>query len=161
MKLLLYLFEMIARLKINFNKSEIFMINVEENWGQMYAEIFNCQVGLFPIKYLGVPDSPSRLKVCDWLPLLEKSNKRLDISKGGTMSIAGRTTLISSSLNNSPTYHMPVYLLPKTIINRLEKTRRTFFWQGGGTKGKYHLVKWEIICKSKKKGVWGSKTLEK
>jgi hypothetical protein len=56
---------------------------------------------------------------------------------------------------------MPVYLLPKTIINRLEKTRRTFFWQGGGTKGKYHLVKWEIICKSKKKGVWGSKTLEK
>lgn len=33
MKLLLYLFEMIARLKINFNKSEIFMINVEENWG--------------------------------------------------------------------------------------------------------------------------------
>lgn len=31
MKLLLYLFEMIAGLKINFNKSEIFMINDEEN----------------------------------------------------------------------------------------------------------------------------------
>lgn len=77
------------------------------------------------------------------------------------MSIAGRTTLISLSLNNSPTYHMSVHLLPKTIINKLEKIRRKFFWQGGGTKRKYHLVKWEIICKSKKKGGLGIKDLRK
>jgi len=77
------------------------------------------------------------------------------------MSIAGRTTLISSSLNNSPTYHMSVHLLPKTVINKLEKIRRKFFWQGGGTKRKYHLVKWEIICKSKKKGGLGIKDLRK
>ena len=31
MKLLLYLFEMLAGLKINFNKSEILMINDEDN----------------------------------------------------------------------------------------------------------------------------------
>jgi len=29
------------------------MINDEENWGQQYAEIFNCQVGLFPISIWG------------------------------------------------------------------------------------------------------------
>lgn len=82
MKFLLYLFEMIARLKINFNKSEIFMINDQGSWGQYYAEMFNCQVEVFPIKYLGVPVSPSRLKVGDWLPLIDKSQKRLDIWKG-------------------------------------------------------------------------------
>jgi hypothetical protein len=48
----------------------------------VYAEIFNCQIGTFPIKYLGVPVRPSRLHVSDWLPLLEKSNKRLAIWKG-------------------------------------------------------------------------------
>jgi hypothetical protein len=117
MKLLLYLFEMLAGLKINFNKSEIYMINDGEEWGQKYAEIFNCQVGLFPIKYLGVPISPSRLKVADWLPLVEKGIKRLDVWKGGTLSIAGRSTLISAGLNNSPIYHMSVYLLPKSTIN--------------------------------------------
>ena len=127
MKLLLYLFEMFAGLKINFNKSEILMINDEENWGNQYAEIFNCQVGLFPIKYLGVPVSPSKLKVSDWLPLVEKGNKRLDVWKGGTLSIAGRSTLISASLNNSSVYHMSVYLLPKSTIKCLDKTRRTFF----------------------------------
>lgn len=72
MKLLLYLFEMLASLKINFDKSEILMINDEDNLGLTYAEIFNCQIGLFPLKYLGVPVSASRLRVKDWIPLVEK-----------------------------------------------------------------------------------------
>ena len=76
-----------------------------------YAGIFNCQVGSFPIKYLGVPVSPSRLHISDWLPLIEKSSKRLDIWKGGTMSIARRKTLIDSSLSNVPIYQMSIYFL--------------------------------------------------
>ena len=32
------------------------------------------------------------------------------------------------------------------------KSERSFFWQGGGTKKIYHLVRWTKICKSKKKG---------
>jgi len=75
--------------------------------------------------------------------------------------MAGRATLISASLNNSPMYHMSVYLLPKTIIKNMDKIRRSFFWQGGGTKKKYHLVKWETICKSKKYGGLGIKDLRK
>lgn len=128
MILLLYLFEMLAGLKINFNKNEILMINDEGNWGQSYAEMFNCQVSHFPIKYLGVPVSPSRIKFSDWLPLIEKKkNKRLDVWKGGNLSIVGRSTLVSASLNNSPMYHMSVYLLPKTTVYHLDKIRRTFF----------------------------------
>ena len=127
MKLLLYIYEMIAGLKINFNKSEVIMINDEENWGQTYAELFNCQIGLFPIKYLGVPVSPSRLHVADWQPLIDKSLKKLDVWKGGCMSIVVRSTLISACLNNSPTYHMSVHLLPKTVVNRLDQIRRRFF----------------------------------
>lgn len=62
------------------------MINHEENLSQVYAEIFNYQIGLFPIKYLGVPVSPSRLHVSDRMPLVDKSNKKLDVWKGGNMS---------------------------------------------------------------------------
>lgn len=54
-----------------------------------------------------------------------------------------------------------MYLLPKTTVKSLDKQRRTFFWQGGGQKRKYHLVKWEIICKSKKKGGLGIKDIRK
>jgi hypothetical protein len=40
-----------------------------------YAEIFNFQIGLFPIKYLGVPVSPGRLRVANWKNLEEKHTK--------------------------------------------------------------------------------------
>jgi hypothetical protein len=121
------MYELMAGLKINFHKSEILTINDEENWATAYADIFNYQIGTFPIKYLGVLVSPSRLHVKDWFPLIEKSAKKLDVWKGGTMSIDGRSTLISTSLNNTPIYHMSIYLLPKTIVKALDKIRRTFF----------------------------------
>jgi len=145
----------------NFSKSEVISLNDEEGWDRIYADIFNCQMGAFPIKYLGVLVSPSRLHVSDWNPLLNKSGKKLDVWKGDTISIAGRSTLISSSLNNAPIYHMSIYLLPKTIISKMDKIRRTLFWQGGGTKRKYHLVKWLKICKVKKRVVLGLKTFKK
>ena len=56
---------------------------------------------------------------------------------------------------------MSIYLLPKTIVKALDKQRRTFFWQGGGTKKKYHLVKWDVICFSKRKGGLGVKDIFK
>ena len=38
--------------------------------------------------------------------------------------------------------------------------RRTFFWQGGSHKRKYHLVRWEIINKSTKYGGLGIKNIQ-
>lgn len=160
-KLLLYIYEAMSGLKINFLKSEIVMVNGDNNIAQQYADIFNCQVGLFPIRYLGVPVSPSRLHAIDWTPLHDKNGKKLDIWKGGSLSIAGRTTLINSSMSNSFIYHMSMYLLPQTTTEKLDRQRRTFFWQGGGQKRKYHLVRWEKICKSKKKGGLGIKDIRK
>jgi hypothetical protein len=63
LKFLLYLYEVMAGLKINFHKSEVMTINDVENWSLTYANIFNCQVGSFPIKYLRVPAvmEPSKL----------------------------------------------------------------------------------------------------
>ena len=42
------------------------MINDEDNVAHINADIFNCQIGYFPIKYLRVPVSPRRLHVLDW-----------------------------------------------------------------------------------------------
>lgn len=58
MKLLLYLYVMMAGLKINFNKSEVMVINDYNNKARVYADLFNYQIGYFPIKYLGGPYKP-------------------------------------------------------------------------------------------------------
>jgi hypothetical protein len=47
------------------------------------------------------------------------------------------------------------------MVKALDKHRRTFFWPGGSTKKKYRLVKWEVICKSKRKGGLGVKDIRK
>lgn len=52
------------------------------------------------------------------------------------MSFGGRLTLINASLSNTLIYHMSMYLLPLTVIQKMDKARRTFFWQGGGDKKK-------------------------
>jgi hypothetical protein len=50
--------------------------------------------------------------------------------------MAGRTTLINSSLINTSIYHMSMFLLPKTMVKRLDKCRRKFFRRGGGCEEK-------------------------
>jgi hypothetical protein len=75
--------------------------------------------------------------------------------------MGGRKELINSTLSNSSIYHMSMFLIPKTNIKRMDKLGRTFFWQGGQLKKKYHLVRWTNICKNKKKGGLGIKDLRK
>ena len=58
MKILLYIYELMTGLKINFSKSEVIMINGADDMCLHYAELFNFQTGTFPLKYLGVPVSP-------------------------------------------------------------------------------------------------------
>ena len=61
-KLLLYLFELMSGLKINFDKSEIIIIGGDNETNMAYADMFGCQVGSLPMKYLGTPISYSTLK---------------------------------------------------------------------------------------------------
>jgi hypothetical protein len=39
---------------------------------------------------------------------------------------------INISLSNSMIYQLSMFLVPKTTIERLDKLRRKFYWQGGG-----------------------------
>jgi hypothetical protein len=115
-KLLLYIFEQMPVLRLTLKKSELFLVGGDNGVANEYAEVFNCLVGLFPIKYLGVPVSRSRLKVVDWLKLEEKHAKNLEVWQGNSLSTGGRTMLINSSLSNTATYHMSMFLMPLTTI---------------------------------------------
>jgi hypothetical protein len=82
-KLLIYLYEMMSWLKINFTKSEVILIHGDEEKCVELAKLFNYQISCFPIKYLGVPVSPSRIHVKDWDLVIEKNEKNLQSGKVG------------------------------------------------------------------------------
>ena len=76
---------------------------------------------------LGIPVSGSRLLVADLDPLHEKLGKHLDGWKGKNSSIRGRYVLIQSALYGVPMYHMSMYLLPDTSIEKMTKVIWKFF----------------------------------
>jgi hypothetical protein len=66
MKLLLYVFEQLSGLQINFHKSELFCFGDATEYAGQYAQLFGCNIGAMPFKYLGIPMMHRRLKNSDW-----------------------------------------------------------------------------------------------
>jgi mannosylglycoprotein endo-beta-mannosidase len=135
MKLLLYIYEKMSGLKINFSKNEVLMISHNNQRALQLANVMNCSTGVWPIKYLGVPVAGSRLHVSDWVSLVEKLMKRLEGWQGSALSIGGRITLINACLSSIPTYCVSMYLLPKMNIKKMGSVRKGFFGKGEELKG--------------------------
>jgi hypothetical protein len=161
LKLLLYLFELMSGLKINYQKSEIFLVGGDNNTAEFYSSLFGCQVGTFPMKYLGVPVTFRNLRVSDLDPLDQKFIKKLDAWVGGANSSGGRLTLVNACLSSLPSYFMSLFMLCKTFLEKMDKLRRRFFWHGKKLKRGYYMVKWTKVCRSKKKGGLGILDLHK
>lgn len=62
-KFLLYCFEWMSGLKINYHKSEVVTFGFEEGQQQEIAKALNCKVGQLPMTYLGFPISDTHLGV--------------------------------------------------------------------------------------------------
>ena len=138
-------------LKINFGKSTILGINLEEADVTYLAEIVQCSVGNWPIKYLGLPLGGNPTRKTFWEPVVTKVAKRLDRWKRAFLSRGGRLTLIRSVLSSLPKYYLSLFKLPQGIADTLEKLMRDFLW-GGDNDSSCHLVRWEEVIKPKHKG---------
>jgi hypothetical protein len=130
LKLLLYLYESMSGLKINFSKSEAIMISQDDNKNLKFFNMFNCAIGKWPIKYLGVHVAGSRLHVADWIPITEKFLKRLEGWKGSALTLGGRLVLINSCLCNLPVYAMSMYWLPVTTLEKMDTVRKKISGRG-------------------------------
>ena len=108
-----------------------------------------------------MPVTFSSLRVADWDFLEARFIKRCDSGLGGNASSGGRLTLLNANISSIAFYYMSMYLLSKTILARIDKCRRRFFWHVTQNKKRYYPVKWTRICRSKSKGGLGVKDLHK
>jgi hypothetical protein len=63
MKLILQFFEELSGLKINFHKSEIFFFGEAKEEEEQYKQLFGCDSGSLPVRYLGIPIHYRKLKI--------------------------------------------------------------------------------------------------
>nr|CAD1830240.1 unnamed protein product [Ananas comosus var. bracteatus] len=99
-KLILDDFAACSGLRINYDKSSLTPINLSEAQATSLASSFGCTVKAFPICYLGLPLSPTRLTRSDYMPLIEKIDNRLAGWKGLNLSRGGRLVLLNSARCN-------------------------------------------------------------
>lgn len=151
-KSVLILFQLTSGLKINFHKSEILGINVEDEKLQDMARVLCCKVGKFPLSYLGLPIGGSSSRVARWDPLLDRMNRKLATWKSKLLSIGGLLTLIKASLSNLPIYFMSLYPIPHGVIDKMVSIQRRFLWNGCSDKRVVALVKWGVAQLPKVKG---------
>jgi hypothetical protein len=101
LKLLLYIFESMSGLKINFEKSEVLLVQSDDARLETYTELFNCQAGSWPIKYLDTPACARRTTVTEMKFVEEKIRQGMEGWMSSSMSIGGRVTKIDACLSNS------------------------------------------------------------
>lgn len=155
LKFILCLFEQLSGLKINFLKSEVFCLGKAVEQSDMYSEIFTCQLGVLPMKYLGIPIDQTSLQNKHWKFLEDKIEKKMSGWQGKVLSIGGRTVLLNACLSSVPFYMLSFYRLPKGVCKRLDYFRSRLLWQEDQGTRKYHLVNWQAVCTPKELGGLG------
>ncbi|KAL2249850.1 UNVERIFIED_CONTAM: hypothetical protein Sindi_2458700 [Sesamum indicum] len=143
-------------LRLNVHKSHLIISRSAQALREEMLALLGFQEGVLPVRYLGLPLISSRLTIADCHPLLLKIDKRIAGWEGTTLSYAGRVQIIKSVLIALSLYWASTFILPKKVINEIEKKLRAFLWKGTTNSG-YAKVAWKDICRPKEEGGLGFK----
>ncbi|EOY13274.1 Uncharacterized protein TCM_031793 [Theobroma cacao] len=99
-KRVLRCFQLISGLKINFNKSRVIGIGVDNQTWRRGVENIDCRIGEIPFVYLELPIGAKQNSVRMWNPIIEKFEARLARWKAKVLIIGGRVTLLRSVLTS-------------------------------------------------------------
>ncbi|XP_071714226.1 uncharacterized protein [Rutidosis leptorrhynchoides] len=127
---LLKCFELSSGLKVNYLKSTLYGVGIEEAEINKMASLFGCKSSSFPFTYLGLPVGGKMNKLESWNPVLDKFSKILSDWKARTVSYGGCLTLVKSVLNSLPLF--------KTKTNDLwVKVISSIYGSSGGLLGPF------------------------
>jgi hypothetical protein len=130
LKSILLNFGLVTRLQTNLQKTSVTPISCDGiNISSVLADLPVSQAA-FPIKYLGLPLTPRRLKKLDFQPLVDKAAGKMSTWNGRNLTQASRVCLVKSVLSSQPVYLMTVIKLPVEVLHDLNKMRRSFLWAG-------------------------------
>jgi hypothetical protein len=122
-------------LKVNYSKSNMFLINVSQKRLVHLTATLNYQVGAFPFTYLVLPLGMNKPTVQDCMPLVTRVERRL-VSTSNFLTHGGKLQLVNSVLSSMATFYMCSIKVPIEILNQIDKYRRHCLWNGGILIGK-------------------------
>ena len=154
-------FELASGLKINFAKSQFWVIGDGVNWAREAANNLNCQQLECPFLYLGIPIGANPSSQLVWEPIITKFKSKLAKWAQKNISMAGKVTLINYVLNALPIYLLSFFKIPQKVVKKLISLQRNFLWGGDIDQKKIPWVKWTDLCLPKGDGGLGIKDISK
>jgi hypothetical protein len=159
MKAILKWFELISGHKVNFFKSKLFGINVEEGFLASATSFLKWIVGRLPFISLGLPVGANPRRLSTWNLVLDVIQKRLASWKNKYVSLGGRVVLLNSVLAVIPIFYLSLFRMPVGVWKNLVRLQRRFLWGGAAGNSKINWVRWQDVCRSKREGGLGVKDL--
>jgi hypothetical protein len=138
---------------VNYHKSNIYPINVGKL--HLLLSALNCQEGIFPFTYLGLPLGLSKPRMEHMLPLVTRVERKLLICFE-FLGTAGKLELVNSVLSSLPSFYMSTLSLYQGIIDQVDKYRRHCLRKKSEISHNCPTIAaWSLICKPKDKGGLG------
>jgi hypothetical protein len=145
-------FSLSTGLRINFDKSQMVPVNVEDDLLKELAAEFGCQIGQMLFTYLGLPLGTTRPTIAELSPLVCRLERKLT-SSSSFLSQGARLQLINSALSSMPLHFLCTLQLPPGLTNQLDRILRQCLWRDKDGVPKQSLA--AMVCKPKKKGGLG------
>jgi hypothetical protein len=148
LKVLLNTFGESTGLKVNYHKSNIYLINVSQGRMKILAGTFGYQIGT------------TKPKMESFLPLVQRIERRLTATSN-FLTQAGRLEMVNSVLLALPTFYMVKIKILPTVIKQIDKYRKHCMWRGANLNVKKPpLTAWKLATRPKKEGGLGILNLE-
>lgn len=111
-RVVLVLFEVISYLKVNFHKSMMVGININDSWLNEVAVVLSCKVGMVSFMYFGLPIGGDARRLLLWESILSHIKNRLPGWKSWFLSFDGRLILLKFALSSLSVYTFSFFKAP-------------------------------------------------
>jgi hypothetical protein len=129
-KRILCWFEIISGLKVNFYKSSLIRINLDDDYTSGLANVIFCRNDTFPVIYLRFPFDVNLNRLSTWKLVLSTIKAKLSTWKEKFFNMAGKLCLIKSVLSSLSLYYMFFFPMPKGINNVISSVNHFLVWKG-------------------------------
>jgi hypothetical protein len=151
LKEVLHKFSLSTGLKVNYAKSSMVPVNVDDQTLNTLASAFGFQKAALPFTYLGLPLGTTKPKIRDLTPIVTYLERKLT-SISCFLSQGARLQLVDSALSSMSTFFLCSLDIPPGILKQLDRILRQCLWRDNIDTPKQSLAAWEMLCKPKDKG---------
>ncbi|KAF8733041.1 hypothetical protein HU200_015400 [Digitaria exilis] len=117
-------------LRTNLAKCQAVRIACQPDEIELIGRILPVPIKAFPITYLGLPLSATRLRKADLQPMIDKVAAAVPTWKAALMNKAGRLTTIKSVMCAKNVHVMISLKIPDWVMHEIDKYNRGFLWSG-------------------------------